>query len=92
MKTSNARTTDRVGFGAAAGAAAFGETKPLREIRRGFDDFLGLPMSHDYGCTDRPGYDISCPHRAADENNYSIQSRIPRLVTSKWPRAHFIRR
>merc|ERR1719273_755837 len=29
-------------------------------IHRGFDHFFGLPMSHDYGCTDYPGPDIDC--------------------------------
>lgn len=26
----------------------------------GFDRFLGLAMSHDYGCTDHPGPDTNC--------------------------------
>ena len=51
---------------AMAGKWHLGHRPPHSPLHRGFDDFLGLPMSHDYGCTDRPGYDISCPHRAAD--------------------------
>ena len=54
-------------------------------MHRGFDSWLGTPMSHpypypypypypcagtpmshDYGCTDAPGFDVGCPARRLD--------------------------
>ena len=46
---------------AMAGKWHLGHNAPHGPLHRGFDRFLGLPMSHDYGCTDKPGYDMDCP-------------------------------
>ena len=35
-------------------------------MHRGFHTWLGTPMSHDYGCTDSPGFDQACPARQLD--------------------------
>ena len=51
---------------AATGKWHLGHVEGYSPIYRGFDTFLGLPMSHDYGCTHHPGYDISCPNVAQD--------------------------
>ena len=55
-----------------------GESTPARQLTtnrslislsvrcnvRGFDFWYGLPLSHDYGCTDHPGPDTNCPRWA----------------------------
>ena len=43
-----------------------GHNPPYGPVHRGFDRFLGTPLSHDYGCTNHPGYDGDCPHRDQD--------------------------
>ena len=66
-ETTIAELLKKVGYKtAAAGKWHLGHRSPHSPIHRGFDTFLGLPMSHDYGCTDHAGYDISCKHRFQD--------------------------
>ena len=66
-ETTIAELLKSVGYATAmAGKWHLGHRPPHSPLHRGFDRFLGLPMSHDYGCTNHPGYDISCPHRLND--------------------------
>ena len=51
---------------AMAGKWHLGHVPPHGPMHRGFDSWLGTPMSHDYGCTDSPGFDVSCPTRSLD--------------------------
>ena len=49
-----------------AGKWHLGHVPPYGPMHRGFDCWLGTPMSHDYGCTDAPGFDVGCPARRLD--------------------------
>lgn len=51
---------------AMAGKWHLGHTPPHSPPHRGFDRWLGTPMSHDYGCTGHPGGAVFCPHAAQD--------------------------
>ena len=47
-----------------AGKWHLGHRQRFLPRAHGFDTFLGLAMSHDYGCTDHPGPDTNCKHWA----------------------------
>ena len=49
-----------------AGKWHLGHTPPHGPPHRGFDSFMGTPLSHDYGCTNTGGGDIMCPHAEQD--------------------------
>ena len=45
---------------AMAGKWHLGHLRRFMPRAHGFDSFFGIPMSHDYGCTDHPGPDTNC--------------------------------
>ncbi len=45
---------------------SLGHNPPHGPIHRGFDHFLGTPMSHDYGCTNMIPWQMECPNRQFD--------------------------
>lgn len=61
---------------AMAGKWHLGHVPPHGPMHRGFDSWLGTPMSHDYGCTDYPGFDVSCPARRLDVCDGGIRQAI----------------
>lgn len=82
-ETTVAELLSGVGYATAAtGKWHLGHRPPHSPVHRGFDAFLGLPMSHDYGCTDRPGYDITCPNVKNDV------CRPPKPSLADGPRCH----
>ena len=66
-ETTVAEVLRGVGYRCAmAGKWHLGHVAPYGPMDRGFESWLGTPMSHDYGCTESPGYDRACPARRLD--------------------------
>ena len=53
---------------------------PYNPRSRGFEEFFGLPMSHDYGCTNVDFFaqpQMECPNFQADRCNWNRSSAPP---------------